>query len=57
MGILGDILGLPRPTSMWRGLNPLGIGLLSFLWWVLLLFPGANTLLCLCPLLGSVEIM
>jgi hypothetical protein len=22
MGILGDILGLPRPTILWRGLNP-----------------------------------
>ena len=22
MGILGDVLGLPRPTFMWRVLNP-----------------------------------
>jgi len=22
MGILGDVLGLPRPTFLWRGLNP-----------------------------------
>jgi hypothetical protein len=40
-----------RPSG--KGTTPLGTGLLSCLWWNVLLFPGANPLSCLCSLLGS----
>jgi hypothetical protein len=32
--------------SYGEGLTPLGIGVLSWLWWIVLLFPGKNALPC-----------
>jgi hypothetical protein len=52
MSVLGDVMGLPRTTSWWKGHNPLGTGLLSCLWWNAL-FSGAKPLICLSPLLRS----
>jgi hypothetical protein len=52
MGVLGDVTVLPRPTSSWKGHNPLGMGLPSCLWWNILLFLRCNPLICLCPLSG-----
>jgi hypothetical protein len=36
-GHKGDFMGLPRPTIRGKGKTPLGSGLLSCLWWNILL--------------------
>jgi hypothetical protein len=53
MNVLGDIMAFQGQHPGGKGTTPLGTGLLSCLWWNVLLFPGANPLTCLCPLLGS----
>jgi hypothetical protein len=53
MNILGDVMAFQGQRLGGKGTTPLGTGLLSDLWCNVLLFPSANFLACLCPLLGS----
>ena len=51
--MLGDVMGLPRPTSWWKGKYSLGLGLLGCPWWNALLSLWWKPLIYLCPCLGS----
>jgi hypothetical protein len=53
MSVLGDVMGLPRPTSWWKGHNLPGYGFAKMLMVERPPFLLCNPLICLCPLLGS----